>query len=61
MLKGTQPASSVPPQRERLRTGSITKDSGCNFTAAVSNYMEKDAAEKAAKRVYGVRAVANNI
>jgi osmotically-inducible protein OsmY len=27
----------------------------------VSNYMEKDAAEKAAKRVYGVRAVANNV
>ncbi len=37
------------------------KDGVVTLSGFVSSYMEKDAAEKAAKRVYGVRAVANDI
>ena len=37
------------------------KDSVVTLSGFASSYMEKDAAEKAAKRVYGVRAVANDI
>lgn len=36
-------------------------DGVVTLSGFASNYMEKDAAEKAAKRVYGVRAVANDI
>jgi osmotically-inducible protein OsmY len=37
------------------------KDGVVALTGFVSSYYEKDAAEKAAKRVYGVRAIANDI
>src|ERR1700704_1249469 len=37
------------------------KDGVVTLSGFASNYLEKDAAEKAAKRVYGVRAVANDI
>src|ERR1700682_4108539 len=37
------------------------KDGVVTLSGYVSSYWEKDAAEKAAKRVYGVRAVANDI
>jgi osmotically-inducible protein OsmY len=37
------------------------KDGVVTLSGFVSSYLEKDAAEKAAKRVYGVRAVANDI
>jgi len=37
------------------------KDGVVTLTGFVHSYFEKDAAEKAAKRVYGVRAVANDI
>src|SRR6202161_1507913 len=37
------------------------KDGVVTLSGFASNFMEKDAAEKAAKRVYGVRAVANDI
>jgi osmotically-inducible protein OsmY len=37
------------------------KDGVVTLSGFVSSYWEKDAAEKAAKRVYGVRAVANNL
>lgn len=37
------------------------KDGVVTLSGFVSSYMEKDVAEKAAKRVYGVRAVANDI
>lgn len=37
------------------------KDGVVTLSGFVSSYMEKDQAEKAAKRVYGVRAVANDI
>jgi osmotically-inducible protein OsmY len=41
--------------------GVAVKDGVVTLSGFVSNYMEKDQAEKAAKRVYGVRAVANDI
>ena len=37
------------------------KDGVVTLSGFVSSYMEKDAAEKATKRVYGVRAVANDL
>src|ERR1700734_3861982 len=37
------------------------KDGVVTLSGFASSYMEKDAAEKAAKRVYGVRGVANDI
>ncbi len=37
------------------------KDGVVTLTGFVSNYWEKEAAEKAAKRVYGVRGVANDL
>src|SRR6266853_1925360 len=37
------------------------KDSVVTLSGYALSYFEKDAAEKAAKRVYGVRAVANDI
>src|SRR6202049_44515 len=37
------------------------KDGVVTLSGFVSSYMEKDAAEKAVKRVYGVRAVANDL
>jgi osmotically-inducible protein OsmY len=37
------------------------KDGVVTLTGFVHSYWEKDAAEKAAKRVYGVRGIANNI
>jgi osmotically-inducible protein OsmY len=37
------------------------KDGVVTLSGFVNNYFEKDAAEKAAKRVYGVRGVANDI
>ena len=37
------------------------KDGVVTLSGFVSSYLEKDVAEKAAKRVYGVRAVANDI
>src|SRR5258705_10169901 len=37
------------------------KDGVVTLSGFASSYMEKDSAEKAAKRVYGVRAVANDI
>lgn len=41
--------------------GVAVKDGVVTLTGFVSSYWEKDAAEKAAKRVYGVRAVANDL
>lgn len=41
--------------------GVAVKDGVVTLTGYVSSYWEKDAAEKAAKRVYGVRAVANDL
>src|ERR1700730_16796851 len=41
--------------------GVAVKDGVVTLTGFVHSYFEKDAAEKAAKRVYGVRAVANDI
>jgi osmotically-inducible protein OsmY len=41
--------------------GVSVKDGVVTLTGYVSSYWEKDAAEKAAKRVYGVRAVANDL
>src|ERR1700734_2831842 len=37
------------------------KDGVVTLSGFASSYLEKDTAEKAAKRVYGVRAVANDI
>src|SRR3977135_97240 len=41
--------------------GVAVKDGVVALTGFVSSYWEKDAAEKSAKRVYGVRGVANDI
>jgi osmotically-inducible protein OsmY len=41
--------------------GVAVKDGVVTLTGYVSSYWEKDEAEKAAKRVYGVKAVANDI
>jgi osmotically-inducible protein OsmY len=41
--------------------GVAVKDGVVTLSGFVSSYWEKDAAEKAAKRVYGVRAVANDL
>jgi osmotically-inducible protein OsmY len=41
--------------------GVAVKEGVVTLTGYVSSYWEKDAAEKAAKRVYGVRAVANDL
>jgi osmotically-inducible protein OsmY len=41
--------------------GVAVKDGVVTLTGYVSSYWEKDAAEKAAKRVYGVRGVANDL
>ena len=41
--------------------GVAAKDGVVTLTGFVSSYWEKDAAEKAAKRVYGVKAVANDL
>lgn len=41
--------------------GVAVKDGVVTLTGYVVSYWEKDAAEKAAKRVYGVRAVANDL
>src|SRR5229473_6732589 len=41
--------------------GVAVKDGVVTLAGFVSSYWEKDAAEKAAKRVYGVRAVANDL
>jgi len=41
--------------------GVAVKDGAVTLTGFVSSYWEKDAAEKAAKRVYGVKAVANDL
>lgn len=41
--------------------GVSVKDGVVTLTGFVPSYWEKDAAEKAAKRVYGVRAVANDV
>ena len=39
----------------------VVKDGVVTLSGYVSSYFEKDAAEKAVKRVYGVRAVANDL
>src|SRR5882672_10000171 len=41
--------------------GVSVKDGVVTLTGFVHSYFEKDAAEKAAKRVYGVKAVANDL
>ena len=41
--------------------GVAVKDGVVTLTGFVSSYWEKDAAEKASKRVYGVKAVANDL
>ncbi len=41
--------------------GVAVKDGVVTLTGYVSSYWEKDEAEKAAKRVYGVRAIANDV
>jgi osmotically-inducible protein OsmY len=41
--------------------GVAVKDGVVTLTGFVSSYWEKDAAEKAAKRVYGVRGIANDL
>lgn len=41
--------------------GVAVKDAVVTLTGFVSTYFEKDAAEKAAKRVYGVKGVANDL
>jgi len=49
------------PQITSKDIGGSIKDGVVTLYGFVSSYMEKDAAEKAAKRVQGVRAVANDL
>ena len=49
------------PQITSKDIGGSVKDGVVTLYGFVSSYMEKDAAEKAAKRVQGVRAVANDL
>jgi osmotically-inducible protein OsmY len=49
------------PSIEGAHVGVSVKDSVVTLTGHVPSYAEKYAAEKAAKRVYGVRAVANEL
>ena len=49
------------PQITSSDIGVAVKDGVVTLTGYVISYWEKDAAEKAAKRVYGVRAVANDL
>ena len=49
------------PKISSTDIGVAVKDGVVTLTGYVSSYWEKDAAEKAAKRVYGVRAVANDL
>src|SRR5690242_2795449 len=49
------------PSVDRTRVGVTVKDGIVTLTGHVSSYWEKYAAEKAAKRVAGVKAVANEL
>ena len=49
------------PKISSTDIGVAVKDGVVTLTGYVSSYWEKDAVEKAAKRVYGVRAVANDL
>src|SRR5438270_10663265 len=49
------------PKVDSNGIGVAVKDGVVTLTGYVSSYWEKDAAEKAAKRVYGARAVANDL
>ena len=49
------------PKIDSSGIGVAVKDGVVTLAGYVSNFWEKDEAEKAAKRVYGVRAVANDI
>jgi osmotically-inducible protein OsmY len=49
------------PEDHLARHRSRCKDGVVTLSGFVSSYWEKDAAEKAAKRVYGVRGVANDL
>jgi osmotically-inducible protein OsmY len=49
------------PKINSTDIGVAAKDGVVTLTGFVHSYFEKDAAEKAAKRVYGVRGVANDI
>ncbi len=49
------------PSVNASHIGVVVKDGIVTLTGRVPAYMEKYAAEKAAKRVYGVRAVANEL
>lgn len=49
------------PQVNEAHIGVIAKDGAVTLTGYVSNYSEKYAAVRAAERVYGVRAVADEI
>src|ERR1700686_806110 len=49
------------PKITSKNVGVSVKDGVVTLTGFVSSYWEKDAAEKSAKRVYGVRGVANDI
>ena len=49
------------PKITSTNIGVSVKDGVVTLTGFVQSYWEKDAAEKAAKRVYGVRAVANDV
>lgn len=52
---------SFDPQVTSRDIGVAVKDGVVTLTGFVSSYWEKDAAEKAVKRVYGVRGIANDI
>jgi osmotically-inducible protein OsmY len=49
------PENNIAGYRGSVKDGVVT------LSGYVSSYWEKDAAEKAAKRVFGVRAVANDL
>ena len=49
------------PSVDAAHIGVAAKDGVVTLSGSVSSYAEKWAAENAAKRVYGVRAVANEI
>src|SRR5689334_21191499 len=49
------------PSVDAAHIGVAVTDSVATLSGSVSNYLEKMAAERAAKRIAGVRAVANDI
>ena len=49
------------PSVDAAHIGVTAKDNIVTLTGQVAHYVEKDAAENAAKGVYGVKGVANDI